>query len=165
MTPPPVPRRRDMTRSLAGPLPTSAAVAGLRPVDAQRDVPALAALLRLAYRGTVDDEGETAEQALHEMQRTLDGAYGPWLPQGSSVVERAGVLVSASLLTHWRGQPLLAYAMTDPRWQRQGLARAGLCHALAAQQAAGEQRLSLVVTLANVPALRLYESLGFVPGR
>jgi hypothetical protein len=44
------------------------------------DAPALAQLMLDAYRGTIDDEGETGEEALAEFNAMLDGKYGPGWP-------------------------------------------------------------------------------------
>ena len=42
-----------------------------------------------AYRGTVDDEGESEADAVAEVERTLRGGYGPLLDEGSFVAEEA----------------------------------------------------------------------------
>lgn len=55
--------------------------------------------------------------------------------------------------------------MTAPQFQKQGLAKACLLAAMASLHSAGHEKISLVVTLANTHAHRLYESLDFVPGR
>jgi ribosomal protein S18 acetylase RimI-like enzyme len=54
--------------------------------------------------------------------------------------------------------------MTEPSSKRTGLARACMMTAMSRLHAAGERELGLVVTLANLPALNLYTSLGFVVG-
>ena len=41
-----------------------------------------------AYRGTIDDEGETLEDALAEVDRTFAGEYGEFLGAFSRVIER-----------------------------------------------------------------------------
>lgn len=139
-------------------------LAGARqPTEA--DIPALGALMLDAYRDTVDYEGETLEQAIAEVTRTFAGKYGLFLPQCSCVVERAGELVSAALLTRWQERPFVAFAMTAQGCKRQGLARACMLCVMEAVRESGEEKLSLVVTVANVAAYELYQSLGFVPGR
>lgn len=125
----------------------------------------LAQLLLDAYRGTIDQEQETIDQALAGVQRTFGGEYGPFMRAESRVVEREGKLVSATLLTRWQDRPFIAYAVTHPHWQRQGLARSSMLSAMHALHVSGNELLSLVVTLKNEPALNLYESLGFVSGR
>ncbi len=63
------------------------------------DAPALAQLMLDAYRGTIDDEGETGEEALAEFNAMLDGKYGPWLADASFVVELEGRVNAACVIT------------------------------------------------------------------
>lgn len=134
---------------------------GARPLVAADRV-ALARLFLDAYRGTVDDEGETEVEALAVVDATLAGASGPFDTERSEVVEREGSLLSATLLTRWEGSPFVAFSLTHPSAQRQGLARLGLLRAMARFAAAGESRLTLFVTATNDRAVALYESLGFL---
>lgn len=121
----------------------------------------LAELLIAAYAGTIDDEGETPEQALAEIDRTLAGAYGPFLAACSFVVERNGELLAASLITRWQEAPLLAFVMVAPHAQRRGLAQQVLRASIAALWEQGETTLMLFVTDGNAPAQQLYARLGF----
>lgn len=79
----------------------------------------------------------------------------------SNVIEREGVLASATLVIRWQDQPLVAFTMTDARFKRQGLGRACMLSAMQQLHAAGETELDLFVTLANSEAVGLYRSLGF----
>lgn len=138
-----------------------AACSGLRaPVGA--DMPALGSLLYHAYRDTVDYEGEDEPMALAEVRKTFTGEYGAFVPECSRVVDRDGVLVSATLVTRWQERPFIAHTMTLPQHTRSGLARACMVAAMQCLRATGEAELRLVVTLANTAARSLYESLGFV---
>lgn len=129
------------------------------------DNAALAELMLAAYRGTVDDDGETPEQTRAVLQQWSTGDFGQPLWAVSELVERAGQPVSATLVTLWQDLPLVAFVMTHPDWQRQGLARAGLLRAVQRLSAGDETVLRLVVTASNAPAMALYEALGFVPER
>lgn len=151
----------DLARAAGAP---AVACRSVTPADAE----ALADLMLEAYRGTVDYNGETLEDARAEIDRTISGAYGRFLPDCSFVVEESGTLVSASLVTltdedeaGWL--PLLAFSMTRPAARRRGLASGLILHSCAALRAAGHSRLGLAVTAANAPARRVYERLGFVP--
>lgn len=135
-------------------------VAGVRTFD-PADVPALGALMYRAYLGTVDYEGETPEQAAAEVRKTVEGAYGEFIPSCSKVIERAGSILSATLLTRFEARPLVAFTFTDPGHAGQGLARACMQAAMDELFAQGERELRLVVTLANAPAIKLYSGLGF----
>ena len=125
----------------------------------------LAALMLAAYRGSVDEEEETMEQAAIELRKTFTGAYGPFLPQCSRVIERNGQIVAATLVTGWQDRPFVAFAMTAPEFKRQGIARASMLNTMQDVLKCGESLLSLVVTVQNEPAFNLYQSLGFVSGR
>lgn len=148
-------------RAALQPSPPRAEVAGVRLFRA-KDEPALGPLMLRAYRGTVDDEGETVEDAVAEVRKTLAGDYGDFLPACSMVAERDGHVVSATLVTRLLGQPFVAFTFTDPTRRCQGLAGACIRAAMAALQARGERELGLMVTLANTPAVSLYTRLGFV---
>lgn len=133
---------------------------GLR-CPAAHDIDALGELMYRAYVGTIDHHGESRDDAVAEVRRTFAGAYGSFDPEHSSVAERAGRLVSATLVTRWQSRPFVAFTMTDPAFGRQGLARATLERTMHLLHQDGETELRLVVTLGNEPALRLYESLSF----
>lgn len=152
-----------MTATLAPLAAVPPAPAGLRallPADAE----GLARLMLEAYAGTIDDAGnETIETARAEVSKLQRGEFGA-LDAVSVVVEREGLLASATVVTRERGEPLLAFSMTAPRWKRCGLARAGLLHVMHALHRRGERRLHLVVTAGNTPAENLYRLLGFVIG-
>jgi ribosomal protein S18 acetylase RimI-like enzyme len=153
------PPRRLKMRALLGPSTpaVSAGVRVARPADRQ----ALADLLITAYAGTIDDAGETPEEALAEIDRTLGGAYGPYLEDCSFLVESAGAVVAASLITQWAEAPLVAFVMVAPGFQRRGLGELLLRRSMAALHAKGEGELLLFVTDGNAPAQQLYERLGF----
>jgi ribosomal protein S18 acetylase RimI-like enzyme len=125
----------------------------------------LAILLHAAYRGMIDDEGETFADALEEIGKTFRGGYGRFLPKHSFAIEDGESLSSACLVSWFEHHdaPLVVFLMTRPERKRQGLARATLAASIDSLSKAGFSRLTLVVTVGNDPALRLYESLGFRP--
>ena len=127
------------------------------------DADALAALMYDAYLDTIDDEGESLEEARGVVGQLMAGDFGPLLWTVSEVTERAGRLASATLLTTWQGHPFVAFMLTAPLHQGRGLARAGLLRAINRLAAQGQAVVRLVVTQGNEPAERLYERLGFVP--
>ncbi len=133
---------------------------------APSDQEALAALMLDAYRGTVDYEGESLDDALREIGHTFSGSYGRFLSDCSFVFDGEAGLSSACLVTLLNEgkpdeTPLLAFAMTRKCDQRRGLSSALILRSVAALSGLGHPRLSLAVTAANVPARRLYEKLGF----
>ncbi|NVI93103.1 GNAT family N-acetyltransferase [Actinomadura sp. BRA 177] len=134
---------------------------GLRPFT-DADVPALAAAMWAAYRGTPDeaDVGDLPGAA-REIQLTLNGEYGTFLREASFVADHEDRPIGAALVTLYRDDPLLAFLFTAPSHAGQGLGRAliqATMHALAPHHAT----LSLAVTRRNRRARRLYDHLGFI---
>jgi ribosomal protein S18 acetylase RimI-like enzyme len=125
------------------------------------DVAALGALLLAAYRGTVDDEGETESDAIGEVERTMEGEYGPFLPDSSFAVEDCGRIVGASMVSLSESRPLLAYVVVHPDMKRRGIGSLLVAATGNALLAAGHSELELFVTEANEPAVSLYRKLGF----
>ena len=131
------------------------------------DAGGLAQLMLDAYRGTTDDAGETLADAQGEVGKLFAGAYGQLDVGASNLAELEGRLVAATVVTRdatafATGEAFLAFSMTAPDVKRTGLARAGLNRTIAALRLRGEPRLHLVVTRANLPAVRLYSHTGFV---
>jgi ribosomal protein S18 acetylase RimI-like enzyme len=129
---------------------------------------ALAALMLDAYRGTVDDAGESLADATAEVQKLLAGDFGPLDHDATCILcdTQTNSPVAAAIITRDRspiatGEPFLAFSLTHPSRQRQGLARWTLRSAIASLTSRGERSLHLVVTRANTPAVNLYTSLGF----
>lgn len=114
-----------------------------------------------AYRGTVDDEGETLEQSVEEARGALGGKYGTFLTRSSFVIEDASAPVSASLVSLWEGRPLLAFLLTHPDFQGRGMGTFLVRRSIDALLDQGFDEVDLFVTSANEPAVRIYERLGF----
>ncbi len=121
----------------------------------------LAHLMLAAYRGATDDEGETIAEALQEVDDVLVSADRPFIPAASFVIEVDAALASASLVSLFRGAPLVTHVMTDPRYKRRGLGVSALLSSANALREQGWTSLSLYVTDSNGPALALYRKLGF----
>lgn len=125
------------------------------------DVSALAKLMLDAYWGTIDDEGETLEDALETMQDTFAGRSGALLESCSFVIEEWGEPLACTIVIWWNERPLLAFVMTHPTAKNRGMGRFLLQKSINALLAEGYRELSLFVTKDNLPAQHLYERLGF----
>jgi GNAT superfamily N-acetyltransferase len=121
----------------------------------------LASLMLAAYRGATDDEGETIAEALQEVDSVLVSADRPFIPKASFVIEVDAVMASASLVSLFRGGPLITHVMTHPHYKRRGLGASALLSSANALREQGWRTLSLYVTDSNEPALALYRKLGF----
>lgn len=131
----------------------------LRPADADK----LGQLLYDAYKGTVDDDGQTLNDARQEAEGTLTGKYGNAIFPASYVVLAEETMVSACVVTHYKEKPLVAFAATLPQYQGKGLARLAMKQSIRSLADEGHSEVRLVVTAANERAKNLYEQLGFVP--
>jgi ribosomal protein S18 acetylase RimI-like enzyme len=125
------------------------------------DASALGALMLAAYRGTVDDEGESEADAIAEVERTLAGDYGPWLEDCSFAVDEGSRIEGASMVTLWEGDPFLTYVVVHPDMKRRGLGTFLMTTSGNALAAAGYSQLDLFVTEENEPAVSLYRKLDF----
>lgn len=123
----------------------------------------LAELMLDAYRGTVDDEGESIADAEAVVAELFAGAFGTFDRVASSLVGAVSSPLAATLVTIERGSPLIAFSMTRPSAARQGHARRGLRHAFGVLARAGWTEVTLVVTATNHAAVSLYVAEGFRP--
>ena len=125
----------------------------------------LAVLLYAAYRGTIDDDGETFADAQAEIAKTFSGAYGQFLPEASFLIREGEFIRSACLISWYEPtqSPFVVFMMTRPEYKGRGMGRFMLQTTINHLLDAGYTSLSLIVTDGNTPAQRLYHSLGFVP--
>jgi N-alpha-acetyltransferase 10/11 len=104
----------------------------------------------------------TEVEAIEDIAATFDGAYGTLSANWSWLAVSGEQLVGALLVVDrapWPDTPdcpFIIELFTEPTHRRQGLARAVL--------ATATTQVALRVSDDNVPALRLYESVGFQPG-
>lgn len=150
----------NMLRSLAKPIPSAVA-----PTDCQvrplADDAAEIADRMAAYRevwlpwtdGNISDEGYARFRRLPGYNRDLD------------IITVAPDGVVAALVTGW-ADPVnrigeLAAVSARPAYRRQGFMRAALLECLRRMQATGMTRACVSTGETNIPALRLYESVGF----
>lgn len=140
------------------PAPTGPVAA--RPLGPE-DGPALGRLAFAAYRGSVDDHGETEDEHVEDLTATLAGRYGRLLtPASAAVADADGALTAAVLFTWWDALPLLAFVLTHPHDRGRGLATGLIAHAARTLADDGHRQVQLVVTETN-PARALYTRLGF----
>lgn len=131
------------------------------------DAEALAALLYEGYRGTIDDDGDTPEQALAEIRGVFDGKYGPAILEACVAVEREGQLIAAALMCDWNewdeiaAGPLVAYVVVHPGARGQGHGIAVMNAALTRLADARWGRVYAVITVGNAPSEALFGKLGF----
>ena len=127
------------------------------------DVSVLGSLMLNSYKGTIDYEGETLDEAISEIEATLNGKYGAFLDSCSFLAEINENAVSAIIITWFEDirKPLLSFSMTHPEYQNQGLGTYLLKKSINALMDNGYHELHLVVTDGNKPAQHLYRKIGF----
>jgi ribosomal protein S18 acetylase RimI-like enzyme len=149
--------RATLHVSLEPPLPTGVEVRPLRATDAAP----LAALMVVAYAGTVDDHDQPRSFAEVEARRTIAGHYGEVQWDASLGAHSSGDdWIGTTFVTRDRGQLLLAFALVAPEWRNQGVGTALIVRSGNLLAAQGATAWTLAVTVGN-PAQRLYERLGF----
>jgi L-amino acid N-acyltransferase YncA len=150
----------DLDPDVSSPIATSLQLRPAYPSDAQ----ALAELMIEAYRGTIDYDDETLEDAVGEIRAYLAGQRGgrPMLPE-SRLAFVGSSLISACLAGEWRDRqlPLIAYVMTHGQWKNRGVGRRLVWAVLQALQQQGHRQVRAVITEGNTPSERLFSRLGF----
>jgi len=135
----------------------------LRPVQVA-DATSLAELMIDAYRGSIDDDGETYDDALAEVHAYLNGERGgpPWLTFSRQAFVNTR-LVGACLVGEWseRQCPMIAYILTRAEWKRHGLGRQLLSSVLRDLSKKGFSEVRAVITEGNGPSENLFRQLGF----
>ncbi|MBL8055652.1 MAG: GNAT family N-acetyltransferase [Anaerolineales bacterium] len=124
------------------------------------DAEALARLMLDAYRGTIDDAGETLAEAQAEVRGYFERPA--WL--AASGLKRAGAELAGACLVEWWpavGAPLIGYVMTAARWKGRGVARVLLHNSLAYLTAAGQAEAWAVITAGNTASETLFQRAGF----
>ncbi len=143
----------DLTAARPDPRPVDAELRALRP----EDLDALAHLILDAYRGTIDDEGETMAEAVTEIEGWLAGT--PIMDRSIGAVVD-GALVAAVLVMTLDDAPFIAVVMTAAASKGSGLGRAVVEEAVTGLRRDGHRRVVLYITDGNVPSERLFASVG-----
>lgn len=124
----------------------------------------LADLMLDSYRDTIDYDGETIEDAIHEVESYFSG-----LLQDSSWLDRSwlgfieGNLVCASLVGFWkdRNSPIIAYVITASEWKGKHLARVSVLRSLQSLAEHNYTKVYAVITEGNFPSERVFTRIGF----
>ena len=135
----------------------------LRPVKIA-DAPAIADLMIDAYRGAIDYDDETLEDALAEVHAYLAGERGgqPWLTI-SCLAFVDDCLVGACLVGEWseRQLPIIAYVLVRANWKRRGVGRQMVSTVLKVLKEKGFSEVRAVITEGNEPSEYLFQQMGF----
>jgi lactoylglutathione lyase len=127
------------------------------PTTADREP--LARLMLDAYRGTIDDEGESIDDAREEVDGWL--ASAPNLDSSRVVEASDGTLASAVLVSRLGELPIIAYAMTAPPHRSRGLASSLLSEVVSSLASKDERAVVAFITDGNLPSERVFTRAGF----
>lgn len=145
---------------------------GLRPADVRRDLRGIADLLAEAFSGELDEVGWRVIRELRRWSRLgwLLRGLEVFLPPGERfapgyVWVEEGRIVGYTMVRRLRPGStgwLIANVAVAPDFRRRGIARALVSACLDYARAHGARWAVLQVRADNLPALRLYQGLGFV---
>lgn len=129
----------------------------------ESNVPELADLMLDSYRGTVDYEGETIQEATTEVKSYFERLDSRPMLSCSLVLLSGDRIVSACLISKWekRPDPLVSYITTRSGFKGRGLGRMVVRMALERIHGAGYGGAVAFVTEGNTPSERLLLGLGF----
>jgi len=124
----------------------------------------LADLMLDAYRGTIDFDDETIDDARHEVESYFSGSVGAAWLESSWLVFEEDKLLCASLVSFWndRNVPLLAYVMTAAEAKGKHLATAAVSRSLQSLIDHRHGEIRAVITEGNTPSEKVFTRLGFV---
>lgn len=125
------------------------------PVASSLDV--LAVLLLDAYRGTVDDEGET----LVEAREAMSAFFARHVPEYSVVLRRQTELLAFSFVVIEDGLHYIDPVVTAATCKRQGLATIAVSTSLDRLHEAQIREVGAVITDGNTASEALFAKLGF----
>lgn len=125
------------------------------------DIKKVATTMLEAYKGTVDQQEETLEEAIREVEKITNDGYGPFIAEASYWIELNNEAAAVICINLWNGRPLITEIYTGKNYHRQGLARTLILASMNTLFHKGYSEIELNVTLENTKALHLYNSLGF----
>ena len=102
-------------------------------------------------------------EAIADADAALAGTWGPVIGEASLAAVSEDDLVTAVITVRDAKHdmlPLLAFALTEPAWQRRGIGEWLIQESIARLASLGVSEIHLAVTRGN-PAQRLYERIGF----
>lgn len=125
---------------------------------ATSDRDGLARLLLDAYRGTIDDEGESLDDAFDAIDEYFELLVAPhsFVGEGDT-----GELAAMSLVVVVDGLHYIDPVAVSASAKRRGLGRAMVATSLASLAAAGIDVVGATITDGNVASERLFAALGF----
>jgi len=133
----------------------------LKPIK-QQNITKVAATMLVAYEGTVDQQEETLQESILEVEKILNDGYGPFIAEASYWIEMNDEAAAVICINLWNEKPLITEIYTSKKFLHQGMASTLIRTSMNKLNRMGYGELALNVTVENSSALHLYEKLGFV---
>jgi ribosomal protein S18 acetylase RimI-like enzyme len=144
----------------------------LRPLDAHKDLSAVADLIEIGFSDTLDDDGRRYLSQMRSTARTYEMSWfgmssilGGFSSTGYVWEEDGRLVGNLSLIPYLIGTRrcfLIANVVVHPDFRRRGIARALTSRAIEHAKAAAAPSAWLHVRPENDAAIDLYKSLGFI---
>lgn len=131
-----------------------------QPINAV-NVQDLASLFSESFAGTVDDEQETLAEWCDEINDFSLNKYGPFIKEASFVITHNDLPIATITCSLFKNIPLITYIVTHPSFQRQSLGKELLNKSLISLNTLNYKEVYLVATNNNLPAISLYQKIGF----
>ncbi len=127
----------------------------------QEDITKIAAAMLEAYEGTVDQQEETVEEAILEVEKIMKDGYGLFIAEASYWIEMNDEAAAVICINLWNEKPLITEIYTRKNFLHQGMASTLIRKSMDTLNLMGYDEIILNVTAENSNALKLYEKLGF----
>jgi len=115
-----------------------------------------------AFKDTEDFEGETLEDLNEEIHSVVESAFGTFIPDASFQIKQNKIIVSAILISLYKGKPLVSELFTRKKYSNLGMASSLLRKSINVLFKLGYENLVLYVHPRNVVAVNLYKKIGFI---
>lgn len=127
----------------------------------QKDITKIATSMLEAYEGTVDQQEETVEEAILEVEKIMKDGYGPFIAEASYWIEMNDEAAAVICINLWDEKPLITEIYTGKKFLHQGMASMLIRKSMDTLNHMGYDEIILNVTAENSNALHLYKKLGF----
>lgn len=122
----------------------------------------LAQAMYNAYKCSIDYENDTIEDFKQELQNLFNNVYGKYIEEASFCVGNSNVIIAAVFFADFKGEPTLTYCFSNTEYRENGLAQNLIKKSENKLVDLGYKKSYLYLTLENIEAYNLFESLGYI---